>query len=514
MILFGLVSLVLIIGGSAVQQSMSVILTLLTSHTEWLYLLVYIVNFCFFMALAFSKYGHIKLGKAGTKADYSGFQWGSMVFATGIDASILMLSATDPLAYLQHPAFGAKPFSTAAYVYANVCGQFNWGPMAWMMFATATIAIAYAMHVKGQPIQRLSAAMPMLAGPGRSRHLVRQIIDFLVVFGIMGGIGSSIGMEIPVIAKVLSALTGITDTIWLKLTLFGVLFILFALTVYAGLNKGIKRLSAWHIYLAIGFLIIVLLVGPTWRLLNGEGQTLSLLIQHFAALSANKANPGVNGFAQRQTMFYWGWWLAYMPVMGLFIARISRGKTIRQVIVGMLTYGVGGCLSFYAVLGGYTLWLQQSGTLDLVHILNTQGQAAVLAAMIQTLPFKIVMLLLFCLSCFVFLATTISSSAFIVASFTSLTLTGRQQPTRWNRMAWVVIFLVFSLGIVLVGGFTTVQAICTIAGFPLIFVAMVLLVTIYQAVTTDPAMKKAAIVAPANERRERMRARISEDGTV
>ncbi|QLE65905.1 High-affinity choline uptake protein BetT [Furfurilactobacillus rossiae] len=510
MILFGIVSLMLIIGGSAVQQTMNAVLSFLTTKTEWLYVLIYVINFIFFMALVMSKYGRIKLGKPGVKADYNGFQWGSMVFATGIDASILMLSATDPLQYLQHPAFGAKPFSSAAYVYANVVGEFNWGPMAWMIFATATIAIAYTMHVKGKHVQRLSAAIPLLQGPGRTRHVLRQLIDFLVVFGIMGGIGSSIGMEIPVIAKVLSTITGVPDNIYLKLALFVVLFILFALTVYAGLNKGIKKLSAWHIYLAIGFLIIVLLVGPTMKLIGGEGQTLALMVQHFTAMSFNKANPGVNSFAQHQTMFYWGWWLSYMPVMGLFIARISRGKTIRQVIVGMLTYGVGGCLSFYAVLGGYALWLQQTGTVNLVHILNTQGQASVLAALIQTLPMKMVMLVMFCLSCFVFLATTISSSAFIVSSFTSLKLSGTEQPTRWNRMAWVIIFIVFSLGIVLVGGFETVQAICTIAGFPLIFVALLLLHSIYQSVMTDPSVQRANLVAPANERREWMRQRLSE----
>ena len=144
-------------------------------------------------------------------------------------------------------------------------------------------------------------------------------------------------MEIPVIARVLSIIVGIKDTIYLKLFLFFILLILFTLTVYAGLNKGIKKLSAWHIYLAIIFLAIVLVAGPTKFLVGSEGQTLKLMAQHFTALSFNKANAGTNGFAQHQTLFYWGWWLAYMPVMGLFIARISHGKTIRQVVLGMMT---------------------------------------------------------------------------------------------------------------------------------------------------------------------------------
>ena len=483
MILFGVVSMLLIIGGPAVQQLMNAILSFVTSKYEWMYVSIYIINFVFFMVLIFSKYGNIRLGSVDKKHDYNSFQWGSMVFATAIDASILMLSATDPLQYLQHPAFGAKALSTKAYLYANVVGQFNWGPMAWMMFATATIAIAYTMYIKKVPVRRLSAVIPVLAGNQTYKKVLRQFIDFLVVFGIMGGIGSSIGMEIPVVARILSLIIGIKDTMYLKLALFSILLVLFTLTVYAGLNKGIKKLSAWHIYLAILFLAIVLLVGPTQYLLKSEGQSLGLMVQHFTALSFNKANAGTNGFAQHQTLFYWGWWLAYMPVMGLFIARISHGKTIRQVVLGMMSYGVMGCLSFYAVLGGYALWLQQSGTLNVVKILNTQGQAGVEAALIQTLPMDKVMLVLFCISCFIFLATTISSSAYIVSSFTSLDLSNGKQPSRWNRMAWVIVFIIFSLGIVVVGGFQTVQAICTIAGFPLIFVCALLLYSIYQNIT-------------------------------
>ncbi|WP_459127929.1 BCCT family transporter [Latilactobacillus curvatus] len=481
MLLFGIVSAFLMLGGDTLQQSISQLLDVMTAHSKWLYIGIYIINFIFLFWLGCSHYGHIRLGQPNEKPEYNDFQWGSMVFATGIDASILMLSTTDPLQYLQNPPFGAKPFSAEAYRYANVCGQFHWGPMAWMIFATATVAIGYALYVKNLRVQRLSAAIDLLEGPQPYKKIIRKLIDFTVVFGIMGGIGSSIGMEIPVISKVLSTMTGLNDTIWLKLALFIILLVLFTLTVYAGLDKGIKKLSAWHIYTAIGFLLLVLLIGPTFKLIGAEGRDVVHLFGNFGRLSLNQTGAH-SAFAQHETLFYWGWWLSYMPVMGLFIARISRGRTIRQVLLGMATYGAFSCMSFYAVLGGYALFLQRSGQIDLVHLLNTQGQAAVIAAVITTLPFKIIMLAIFCLSCFIFLATTISSSAFIVSSFTSLELKIGEQPNRWNRMAWVIIFILFSLGIVLVGSFQTIQAVCVIAGFPLIFVCALLLVSIFHAV--------------------------------
>lgn len=458
-------------------------------------MLVYVINFIFFIYLAFSKLGKTKLGGPKDKPEFSTFHWGSMVYATGIDASILMLSIADPLRYLQNPSFGVKPFSNSAYNYAHMLGQFNWGPMAWMMFAPATIGIAYAMYVKHVKVQRLSAAISVLAGPGLGKRLARNVIDFLVIIGIMGGVGTSVGMEIPVISKVLSAVTGIADTMTLKLGLFAILFVIFAAAVFNGLKRGIGRLSSAHIWLAIGFLVVVLLVGPTTYILNSETNSIGLFINKFVSLSFNSSPNGPMTAMQSQTIFYWGWWLSFMPVMGLFIARISRGRTIRQVLGGMLLWGSLGCVSFYAVLGGYALYLQKMGIVNLVHILNTQGQAAVIAAVLTTLPLKMIMLALYCLSCFIFLATTVSSFAFITASFTSKQLAVGKQPSRFNRMSWVVIFLLFSLGLVTVGGFKAIQSICAMSGFPLIAVCLVLLYSIYHDLTADPVKEAAKVAA-------------------
>ncbi|VDG23550.1 glycine/betaine ABC transporter [Lactobacillus sp.] [Lactiplantibacillus mudanjiangensis] len=504
--LFALASVVLLVGGKSLETGLTSILTWLTSNMSWLYMLVYVINFIFFIYLGLSKFGKTKLGGPNDKPEFSTFHWGSMVYATGIDASILMLSIVDPLRYLKSPSFGAKPFSNTAYNYAHMLGQFNWGPMAWMMFAPATIGIAYAMYVKHVKVQRLSAAISVLEGQSLAKRVARNLVDFLVVIGIMGGVGTSVGMEIPVISKVLSTVTGIPDTMTLKLGLFAILFVIFALAVFNGLKRGIGRLSSAHIWLAIGFLVVVLLVGPTVYILNSETNSIGLFINKFVSMSFNTAANGPMTAMQSQTIFYWGWWLSFMPVMGLFIARISRGRTIRQVLGGMLLWGSLGCVSFYAVLGGYALYLQKMGIVNLVHILNTQGQAAVIAAVLTTLPLKMIMLVLYCLSCFIFLATTVSSFAFITSSFTSKELAVGEQPSRFNRMSWVVIFLLFSLGLVTVGGFKAIQSICAMSGFPLIAVCLVLLYSIYHDLSTDPVKEaaKAQAKATAKARRQQL----------
>lgn len=479
-------SLILLLGGAQLHTALSALMNFITGRLSWLYLGIYIINFVFFMYIAFSHFGRIKLGAKDDKPQYSNFQWGSMVFATAIDASILMLSMVDPLRYVQQPLFGARAMSAQNYQNAHMLGQFDWGPMAWVMFASSAVLIGYMMYVKHVRVLSMSDAMPLLQGQQWHKRLSRQIVNFLVVFGIMGGIGSSVGMEIPVLARIIAQLTGIPDTIWLKLGMFAFLFLIFTLTMLKGINGGIDRLSSMHIWMAVGFLVIVLLVGPTGNIIRTELKSLGLLAVRFPSMSTGltTAARGVDP-VKAETVFYWGWWLTYMPFMGLFIARISKGRTIRQVVLGMLGYGALGCMSFYAILGGYSLYLQQTGAVNLIHILNTQGQAATIAKVLSTLPMKYGMLIVYALSCFIFLATTISSSAYIVSTFTSAKLGASQQPSLFNRLAWMLIFMIFSFGIVFVGGFKTVQAICSVAGFPLIFVSGLLIFSTWQLLAKD-----------------------------
>ncbi|WP_461212811.1 BCCT family transporter [Lacticaseibacillus sp. GG6-2] len=500
MALFLIVSAALLLGGNTLKTLLVGMMAGITAHFSWLYLGIYIINFVFFLGLACSHLGKIKLGDPDDKPLYSNFQWGSMVFATAIDASILMLSMTDPLRYVQQPLFGAKAMSAQNYQNAHMLGQFDWGPMAWMMFASAAVIIGYMMFVKHVHVMALSDAMPLLQGKSRTKRSLRLIVNFLVVFGIMGGIGSSVGMEIPVLARIIAQITNVPDTIWLKLAMFVVLLVIFALTMVQGLKGGIDRLSSAHIWTAIGFLVIVLMVGPTGSIIRSEMHSLGDLVTHFAAMSTGLTTGG-SGIdpVKSETVFYWGWWLTYMPFMGLFIARISKGRTIRQVIFGMLGFGALGCMSFYAILGGYSLALQQSGAVDLIHTLNTQGQAATIAQILATLPFKYVMLVIYAVCCFIFLATTVSSSAYIVSAFTSTRLKATQQPSLLNRMVWMGIFMLFAFGIVFVGGFDTVQAICSVAGFPLIFVSGLLIFSTWKLLIKDRSVAPAP--APAKIKR-------------
>lgn len=487
LLIFAAVSLLLFWGGDALYSFLSALLAQITARFGWLYLWIYIVNFVFLGWLAFSKYGRIKFGRADEKPEYSNFSWTCMVFTTGIDASIMIMTLFEPVQYVSAPPFGLQPFSPEAYDYAHMYGQFHWGPSAWTMYIPATIAIAYTLYVKHTDTTRISNACAPASRRLCRNKWMRNLLDVVIVFGIMGGIGASIGLEIPVISRIFHQITGVADTLGLKFAMLAVLLALFGSSVYLGLEKGMKWLSSATVYITLGLLAVTLLWGPTSYLIDSETNSIGLLVSNFVCMSTYTDPNLASGFPQNWTIFYWGWWLAYMPVMGLFVARISRGRTIRQVICGQVLWGSVGCMTVFGIMGGYALYIQKTGIADLAGILETQGQEAAIAAVIGTLPLPQIMLVVYLISCFVFLATTISSSAFILSSMTSRRLTGYEAPARWNRLLWSVVFMLFSAGIMVVGGLETIKLVCVLAGFPLIAVVIVLMRAIVRMVKENGA---------------------------
>ena len=284
--------------------------------------------------------------------------------------------------------------------------------------------------------------------------------------------------------------------------MLAVLLALFGSSVYLGLEKGMKWLSSATVYITLGLLAVTLLWGPTSYLIDSETNSIGLLVSNFVRMSTYTDPNLASGFPQNWTIFYWGWWLAYMPVMGLFVARISRGRTIRQVICGQVLWGSVGCMTVFGIMGGYALYIQKTGIADLAGILETQGQEAAIAAVIGTLPLPQIMLVVYLISCFVFLATTISSSAFILSSMTSRRLTGYEAPARWNRLLWSVVFMLFSAGIMVVGGLETIKLVCVLAGFPLIAVVIVLMRAIVRMVKENGSPGTAAAQAAPHSAEE------------
>ena len=223
------------------------------------------------------------------------------------------------------------------------------------------------------------------------------------------------------------------------------------------------------------FMLLILFVGPTNEILKMEVNSVGLYMQNFIRLSTWMAPFGDSSFVENWTIFYWGWWIAFMPMMGMFVARISQGRTVREVVWGQMLWGSAGCALSFMVFGGYTLFLQKNGIVDISGILRSGGQGKAILAILDTLPFPEVTTVFFCVLCFIYLATTIDSCAYVLAGTTTTEMRHGEEPARWNRLIWAAIFCASSIGLLFIDGFKAVQTISIVAGLPLIGVLVILM---------------------------------------
>lgn len=447
----------------------------LTHRFGWAYLLMALVLMAVSLWIACSRYGDIKLGEADEKKEFSDWTWVTMLFTTSMGISVILLGFMDPISLLTDPPLHAAPMSQEAYQYAHMYSQFVEGPMAWAIYGPITAAVAYTIHVKRVPALRLSSVC-LTAFPCPTARRAGEVLDILVILGMVCGVSTSLGLGTPTVVAFLEYLTGLQESVWMTVGILLVWALIFGTSVYLGLERGIRRLNHMNIVLLLVLMALVLTRIPLNDLLFFEMGSLGAIFDHLGALTLGSPWDRESFFTQNWTIFYWAWWFAFTPIVALFGAKISRGRTLRQLILGQIVYGGGGSMLVYALFGGYALYLQSSGRLDLVALAAGDGRERALISILETLPFgRATVFGTLCLI-FIFLATTIDSTAYTLASASLRVLPALAHPPRWTRMLWAVILLFFSLGLITIGGLQTAQTASLALGFPLIFVlCMVLL---------------------------------------
>lgn len=447
-----------------------------TDKLGWMYILICLLSFIFLIWITVSKYGNIRLGEENEKPQFSNFSWVSMLFTAGVGTSIIILGFLEPIYYASEPPFHLAAYSNEAYEYAHMYGQFHWGLCAWAFYVPAIVAVAFTIFVKKKEKLSLSSAC-LAVLPAKCRKLIGALIDIFVVFGIVGSISTSLGLGTPVLSLVIRNIFGLPEDFdfILRIIIIIIWVFIFGTSVYLGLEKGIQNLSNFNIALAAVFMTVIFIFGPTGDFVKMELNSLGLYANNFIRMLTWTDPFGDGAFVEEWTVFYWGWWMAFMPMMGIFIARISRGRTIKNVVWGQLLWGTLGCVVSFMIFGGYSLYLQKNNILDVAYILENQGQGAAILAILQTLPLSKIMMILFCILCFLYLATTIDSCAYVLAATTTKKLNNKEEPARWNRILWAIIFCVLSIGLMIIGGLKAIQTISIIAGLPLIAVSLLLM---------------------------------------
>ena len=386
--------------------------------------------------LALSPHGKVRLGEADERPDFSTFSWVGMLFCAGVGAGLLYWAAVEWAVYYEKPPYGVEPRSTEAVEWAAAYGLFHWGFTAWALYALPTVAIAYPYYVKKVPFLRASTSCHALLGPKGENGVVARAIDLLFMIALLGGAGTSLGFTTPMIAAVVARLFGLEASFGLQFTAVALCVGLFGLSVYLGLEKGIKRLSDINVVLALALVTYIIAVGPTLFILRMGTNSVGFMFDSLARMITWTDPVDRTGFVESWTIFYWAWWIAYGPFVGLFVTRISRGRTIRQVIGNMVVFGTLGGWAFYIALGNYALHLELEGILSVTGTIAREGRAAAIAAVIGSLPLGGIALAVFAIVSIVFAATTYDSASYTLAAAATSNLKAGDDPGRGHRLFW------------------------------------------------------------------------------
>lgn len=467
--------------------------SLLTQNFGSLYLVFGFFALIFLCYIAFSRFGSIKLGDDHIKPEFSTITWAAMLFCAGIGSSILYWGAIEWAYYYNSPPFGVEPQSKEAIQWATSYGIFHWGPIAWAIYCLPALPISYFYYVKKKPVLKISEACRPVLGK-LSNGPIGKIIDVLFMFGLLGGAGTTLALGSPLIASGVHDLTGIKPSLTMQTVILLICTLIFGISAYSGLRKGIKILSDINLWLAALLLIFVFWSGPTVFLAETTINSVGFMLDHFFRMATwtepfNDLGPFKRtGFPEAWTVFYWAWWLVYAPFVGLFVAKISHGRTLREMILGTVIYGTIGCLLFFGILGNFGLYLELTGQYSVTEVLNQQGAAVAIIGILNHLPFSKLIVAVFTVLAIIFLATTFDSSSFILASVVQNEVV--DEPIRWNRLFWAFALSILPLTLMYIGDLSTLQTASIVGGFPLIFITTLLAISFIKAIKQDQIESK------------------------
>ena len=441
----------------------------------WGYLVSALVFLVFPLVLAFGRYGDLKLGKDDEKPQYGYFGWFSMLFAAGMGIGLIFWGVAEPMSHFVNPPAHIEPASPEAAGFAMTYGFFHWGLHAWAIYVTMSLAIAYFSFRRGMPPLISSCFFPLLGT--RIHGAAGRLIDILAVFATVFGIATSLGLGALQITSGLAEVTPLDGSTGLTLAIIGVSTVLFVLSSATGLDTGIQILSKTNIMIALALLAFLLVVGPTSYMLNVFTTTTGEYASSLLEMSLS-TNP-FEGYewTKSWTIFYWAWWISWSPFVGLFVASISRGRTVREFVLGALLAPTLLTFLWFSVFGGAAFHLQLEQGKDIA-----AGAAAdVSTALFEVFayyPFSGVLTVLAVFLLAVFFVTSADSATYVLGMMTS---NGNLAPPLGKKVAWGLYVAAAAAALILSGGLAGLQRMAIAAALPFTVLMLFLCLSLARA---------------------------------
>lgn len=424
--------------------------------------------------LSFSKYGDVELGEPNEKPKYSFFAWGSMMFTCGLAADILFYSFAEWVMYATNPHI--EELGSVAE-WAGVFPLFHWSFIPWAFYLVLAVVFGFMLHVRKRNRQRYSEACRPVIGK-HADGVLGRVIDLFALFALLAGTATTFSVATPLMAAIIVNLFGITIS-RTAVTII-ILLITCAVYTYALLHgfKGISFLAKLCIYLFFGLLLVVLLIGGQGRFIIENGfQSLGKMFQNFIELSTFTDPGRTSNFPQDWTIYYWAYWMVWCIAAPFFIGNISRGRTIKQTILGGYVFGVGSTIVSFIVLGNYSLGLQASGAADFIAEYAANGDLyGLILNIINTMPASKFILVVTMLCMIAFYATSFDSIAYTAACYSYKRLGENEHPHKMIELLWCILLIVLPIALVFSeSSMNNIQSVSIISAFPIGIIMIIMI---------------------------------------
>lgn len=443
------------------------ILLIVSNLFGWLYLLSVFIFCIFLFVIAISKYGKMTLGGSKSVAQYNILTWLCMLLATGFGVGLVFYGVAEPIFhYIQPPFDDMSPKTTEAARHAMQYSFFNWGIHQWAASAVVGLIIAYFQY---NHEKRGLISSTLTTSNSRSNHL--YLLDIIAILVTIVGIATSLGLGVIQISGEAQKLTGLADKDMWSIVTLGVIFFSYMISTYSGIDRGIKYLSIICMLSCITLMIYILISGPTLFIINTILLGLADYFQNFIGMSLRTSPFTENSWAGSWTIFYWAWTIAWSPFVGTFIARISRGRTIREFVFGVLFIPLLVACLWIGVMGSSALHLDfysEAGLSELVLI----DSSATIFEMYNSMPHPAILSTATLLLLFFFLVTSIDSATYVVSQISD---NGSQPPAIYKRITWGILISITCWILLSFGGLHGLQSASIIAALPLTLIILLMI---------------------------------------
>lgn len=461
--------------GESFAQITAFLLNFVSKNFAWVYLVFMLFFVIFCLWIAFSPFGSIRLGPDDSKPQYSVISWFAMLFCAGMGVGLVFWGISEPLSHYVSPAAGIESGSPEAAAFAIRSCFMHWGVHPWAAYGIIGLGLAYFQFRKNRPGLISSLFEPMLGEKGVNGPIGKAIDIFSVIVTI-AGVAASLGMGTLQICGGLNYLWGLPSnaTVWLVVVV--IICFIYILSTTSGLNKGMKLLSNFNLCLAGVFLAISFLSGPSVRILEIFTTGIGDYLTNFLTDSLSLMPFGDNAWILDWRVFYWAWWISWTPFVGIFIARISRGRTIREFIIGVIVVPSIASIIWFSVFGGVGLNAASSFLLEELKEIAAAPETA-LFVMLNEYPLGTLLSVTAIVLLLIFFITSANSATFVLGMLTS---NGNIDPPNSKKIIWGILQAAIAYVLLITGGIKSLQVASIVAAFPFAFIMVLVCVNLVK----------------------------------